>query len=361
MPEPLRVALSGMGSVTSQSLVRAIRRSDPSAWILGLDADPWAVGLYQCDAQALVPMARQEAAYVAAVAELLREQRIDLFIPGVDPELLPVARHRARLEAGGCRVLVSSPEVIEICRDKERTHLALAAAGLPFVRTWSLAAFRQAPAAEAWPVVLKPRGGSGSRGIHFALGMHQLFQPPAGEDYIVQDYLIPKSWGIRSRGDLTLEDLYKQGRVRQDDEVGVQGVVGPDGSIAGLSACWHEHLNGIPRRTYCFSDPGVSAVATSVLSFLAARGLRGSCNLQGRITDQGWMLYEINPRFGANTGMRSSVGFNEYRAIVDLFLKGLPPERAKAHLNPDESLVCLRYIAEELVPRERIERLAAGG
>jgi len=55
------------------------------------------------------------------------------------------------------------------------------------------------------------------------------------------------------------------------------------------------------------------------------------------------------------------MGFNEIRAIVDLFLQGRSAEEAKAQLHADESKVFLRYIAEEVVSRYRVENFAQTG
>ena len=78
------------------------------------------------------------------------------------PELEASGRQRSVVfEASGCRVLVSDPEVVDVCQDKRRTFAFLKANGFDAPVTQSV---RRALAADrngqlAWPCFLKPWDG----------------------------------------------------------------------------------------------------------------------------------------------------------------------------------------------------------
>jgi carbamoyl-phosphate synthase large subunit len=84
----------------------------------------------------------------------------------VDLDLRLLAQHRSRFEDLGCRVLVSNPEVIDICQDKRRTFGFLTRSGFGAPVTMSvpqtLAADRKGRL--AWPRFLKRWDGYASQG-----------------------------------------------------------------------------------------------------------------------------------------------------------------------------------------------------
>jgi biotin carboxylase len=77
--------------------------------------------------------------------------------------ILPVAHVKEALGLTGM-----SPAVVTACRDKRATRVALDAAGVPQARSICVATYAQARAAAeqiGYPVVLKPRGLGGSKGV----------------------------------------------------------------------------------------------------------------------------------------------------------------------------------------------------
>ena len=103
--------------------------------------------------------------YVPCLVELCREQRVDLVVPTIDPELPVLAAASAELAAVGTTVAVSAPAVVAIAADKVATHEWLVANDLPTVRQATLAAVHDDPASWPFPLVVKPRFGSAAHGV----------------------------------------------------------------------------------------------------------------------------------------------------------------------------------------------------
>jgi len=106
--------------------------------------------------------------FIPRVREICAAEQVDLLVPTIDPELVPLARERAAFEAAGTRVVVSSLETVAIARDKLRTAAFLAEAGIPAPRSVALAELLAGRSALAFPIILKRIDGSSSIGVHEA-------------------------------------------------------------------------------------------------------------------------------------------------------------------------------------------------
>lgn len=340
MRESLRIAITGLGSHSGQSVLSSLRHSLPEAWVLGLDAATDVAGLYQCDAHAKVPLVSAGAAYLESVAELLHRYEINVLIPGLDVELPIVAAQHAALAAVGRTIVVCSSEVISLCRSKLACARALRSHGLPFVETWPLVEVLEGRNDPTFPCIVKPDRGSGSRGIHIVAQGEPWPDLLNLDDYIVQPLLVG--------ADETAGTVPVSQRARE--ELSIQGVVGADGTIAGIFLGRTHKDRGISLLHAPLLRPEVEAPARAILELLAGMGLRGPCNIQGRWTHQGPVFFEVNPRFTGGTAARTQLGFEEVWATIALLHWGEPVANVAPRLRTRKDLVCLKHMTETLVP-----------
>lgn len=140
-----------------------------------------------------------EPGYVETLLAYCKEHAVRLLVPTIDTELDVLSRNREAFARIGTFVHVSAPETIDIVRDKERTVAVLAQAGVPVPRTARIEQLREEPGGWAWPVFVKPVGGSASRGIGVLRGpadIHDEYPEPMlvqellrGEEYTINMYL----------------------------------------------------------------------------------------------------------------------------------------------------------------------------
>jgi len=123
----------------------------------------------------------EDPGYVPALRRLCEEHGVGAVIPLTDLDIEVLARARAD---GQLPALVPSPEVARATYDKYETHLLLERLGLPSPPTVLPG---QEP--ESYPVMVKPRRGSGARSIHLARDAHEMrffvryvSEPRAGYD-----------------------------------------------------------------------------------------------------------------------------------------------------------------------------------
>src|SRR5437588_9701512 len=129
------------------------------ATVVAADPNPLAPAQYAAHHRRAVPRI-DDPAYVPALQALCEEFGVRAVIPLTDLDIEVLARARA---AGALPALVPSPEIARATFDKYETHLLLERLDLPSPPT-----VLPGEPIEAFPVMVKPRQGSGARSIHRA-------------------------------------------------------------------------------------------------------------------------------------------------------------------------------------------------
>src|SRR5690606_29979366 len=78
-------------------------------------------------------------------------------------------------------------------------------------------------------------------------------------------------------------------------------------------------------------------------------------NIQGRITDKGLRLFEMNPRFTGITGLRAIMGFNEVEACIKSWLNINNNEALSLTLN--DNRFGIRQTADKSIPIEHNDKV----
>lgn len=149
-----------------QCFRQAAKQLKIKARFLGTDTTDLSSALQLCDDGFLVKPTTH-AGYIRQLLSIVKAGDVKLLVPTVDLDLKLLAENKPRFAALGCRVLVSSPDVIEICQDKRKTYRFLIEHGFdtPLTTTVRSALSSQIPRRKlTWPCFLKPWDGYASRG-----------------------------------------------------------------------------------------------------------------------------------------------------------------------------------------------------
>src|SRR5689334_15778185 len=231
------------------------------AFTIAVDPSPLAPARYAADLH-LFPPRIDDPGYVPFLQEIAERHGVSAVVPLTDLDIEVLAE--ADLPA-----LVPAPEIARATFDKYEAHELLLSHGLPSPPTWLP---EEEP--DAYPVMVKPRRGSGARSIHPAADR-------AEKDFFVRYVKEP---------------------------VMVQRLMdGPEFSIDLLCDLDGRCLNAIPR-TMIESRGGESIKGTVIddpeLVALGARvgealGVRGPCTVQAfRDRGIGLGITDVNTRFG---------------------------------------------------------------
>src|SRR4051794_6279930 len=235
------------------------------ATVVAADPNPLAPAQYAAHARRAVPRI-DDPAYVPALRALCDEFDVGAVVPLTDLDLTVLAEAR---RDGVLPAFVPDPEIAAATYDKYEAHLLLERLGLPSPPT----VLPGEPVA-SYPVMVKPRQGSGARSIHPARD--------AGEAEFFARYV--------------------------DEPVMVQKLMqGPEFSIDLMSDLQGRCLNAIPR-TMIESRGGESIKGTVIddrelvelgRDVVEALGVRGPCTVQVfRDRDIGLGITDVNTRFG---------------------------------------------------------------
>jgi nucleoside-diphosphate-sugar epimerase/biotin carboxylase len=345
-----RVGISCIGSGVGQSVINSCRLSRLPIKTIGLGTNPMAYGLYECDEYAYTASYYDEH-YIENMFQVCEKCGLDLLIPGHDDEAYTLSKHISKFEEAGIQIIVSGPKLLSLCREKDQLSLILNPIANIFVRSFTKNDFLS-----AWqkndvelPVIAKPRDGYASKGIEIILCEKDFSK--ITNAYIVQELAIPED-GDPNR-DFYLRQI-SNGMNPQVAEVSVQYVLDRTGRVIGNMASYNRLNNGVPIEILPFENERMWADLDKLLPALIQLGARGPLNLQGRITNQGLKLFEINARFTGITGLRAVLGFNEVEACMSHWLEGEYINSIKVNQNR----VGIRQTADKVVTLDRNPEIA---
>lgn len=190
----IRILFTGVGRRIE--LIQAFRNAalvlNKPLTIYGADMAGTAPALAYCDFTRKV-VAMRDSCYIDNLLKICRDNLIDLIIPTIDTDLLVLSENRERFDEIGTKVMISDPDKIRICRDKNNTSQFFVDCGLraPMpVNDWT-------EYDGGYPAFIKPKDGSSSINAFRVDNKEELEVYAAQvEDYIVQPFVEGKEYTI---------------------------------------------------------------------------------------------------------------------------------------------------------------------
>ena len=178
----IKILFTGVGRRVEliQSFRQAAYKENIELKIYGADISSTAPALAFCDFIRITPHMKSEG-YIDELIEICRRDQIDLVIPTIDTDLLVLSQNKDRF--GGTKVLISSEEVISICRNKYLTAQFIKKCGLCVPKTYRTIKEHDG----TYPCFIKPVNGSSSINALKVMNENELrIYIERGCDYIVQ-------------------------------------------------------------------------------------------------------------------------------------------------------------------------------
>jgi len=295
--------------------------------LLGTDTTALSSALQLCDKSFLVKPITH-AGYIKQLLKIVKTNRVKLLVPTVDLDLKLLAQNKPKFAAMGCRVLVSTPEVVDICQDKRKTYSFLINNGFDTPVTMSVRAALSKKKLN-WPCFLKPWDGYASRGNAAVNNRKELlFFTKRIPNCIVQEFI---------KGTEHTCDVYV------DFSLKVRCVV-PRKRI--------EVRAGEVSKSQALKHPAIMSEAAGLVEKLGAGP--GVITLQLFLTGDGKVKFiEINPRFGGGVPLSIKAGANFPKWILQELLA------SKVNIRFDgfkDNLVMLRYDGEVWLEDTNVRR-----
>lgn len=278
------VLITGIGGDISQGVATILRENRPDLLLIGVDVHAQHGGHLFVDQFTLVPSASAPD-YVDAIKAIVSKHSVDVVIPMSEPELaatLPFSEL-----APGVKWITAGERVVVAGLDKLETMRALTGLGVPV--PWTRPVSEGRPI--AYPCILKNRSGSGSRAVFTVSNDEDV-------DYLVKHY-----------PDAIFQELLEPA----DREVTCAVYRRRDGEVASLLML-RRLTGGFTGWAKIIKDEETSRMCKVIAQGL---DLRGSMNIQLRLTDKGPRVFEINPRFSSTVLMRHRLGYTDVLWALD--------------------------------------------
>ena len=299
------------------SFRRAAKQLKTDLSVLGTDSTKLSPALQLCDKGFLVkPVTHTN--YIKQLLNIVKANKVKLLIPTVDLDLKLLAKNTSKFAAMDCNVLVSAPDVVDICQDKTKTFRFLLKKGFDTPITMSV---RTALSKKTlnWPCFLKPLDGYASRGNAIVNNRKELlFFAKRIPNCIVQEFIK----GTEHTCDVYVDFSMKVRCVVPRKRIEVRA-----GEVSKGQVVKHHRI--------------MNEAAKLVETLGAGPGI---ITLQLFLTgDDTIKFIEINPRFGGGVPLSIKAGANFPKWILQELLGRKPNIRFDDF---KDNLIMLRYDGE---------------
>lgn len=288
-----RILFTGVGRRIE--LLQAFRQAalglDVDLRIYGADSSETAPALAFCDYTRKI-CGMRDVDYISQLLKICEEDHIDLVVPTIDTDLLVLSQNADRFRFFGTRVLVSQPDKVALCRDKQLTADFFESCGLHAPRVYD--SVDKYP--DCYPCFVKPRNGSSSINAFKAesIGQLRVFAKIIG-DYIIQPFIDGTEYTVDVFCDFHGAPVYVTPRIRTAVRSGevLKTQISLDGTI--IKECM--------AIVEAFKPCGPITVQL----------------IRQKTTNIDYYI-EINPRYGGGAPLSMKAGGRSARTVLELLV-----------------------------------------
>lgn len=290
--EKRTVLVTGVGGNVGQGVLRNIADLNYNIKIVGTNIEAFSAGNHLCDSTYLVPYAYSEN-YILEINKIVQKENVELIIPTTDYEIYYLAKNKELLNT---KIAASNHSISKIYLDKYLTYLHFKKLNIPFAQSWLPSEYVSLEE----EIIVKPREGRGSRGIHI--------NPPN-----------PKNFDDTN----LIQKLYR------GKEITTSFYVKKDGNLHGLFTMERELSNGATSKSKTTTEYD-SELLYIINEMIKDEGLKGSINLQSIVTSSNQIMpFEVNCRISGTNSIRHNLGFQDVKYTLEEYLFDKEPSVIK--------------------------------
>lgn len=279
--------------------------------IIAIDSHKYAAVSADADVFLQVPDIYDEN-YVSKLEDIISDFNIKALISLNDLELPILSKHKKRLEKNGVKVLVSNIDVIDTTFDKWETHKFIKSIGLNSPNTYK--DFNQAlkdiqKGILNFPIVLKPRFGSGSIGVEVCKDIEELKLAYKLQNIRIKSSIFSKASGVDIEHSILIQEKL------QGTEFGFDIVNDLEGGF--FATFLREKIAmrfGETDKAISVINKDFDAVSEKIGNTLKHIG---SMDGDAFLVDGNWFILELNPRFGGGYPFSHEAGANIAAVYID--------------------------------------------
>lgn len=332
----INILVTASSGDIGQGVIKSLRMSRQNMRIIAADINAESCGLFLADRGYIVkPVLKSKEKFIKDLITICNKEKIDIVFSCFEAEQITIAQNIKKLKENTKAYFVVQPKkVLDICsRDKLVTYEFLSKKNIKVPETYTTKdGASKLIKKYGWPLVLKPRHGSGSKYFYIVKNKKELDKEwPNVPNPIIQEYI-----------DNGKDEEYTVGVFLTKDSLALGAITMLRKLKFGMT--WHAAV----RHQKDMADTARKA-AESV-------GAIGPCNVQLRRDRHSKpCVIEINARISSTTAFRAKLGFNEVLSSIDYFLKNKQPS-----LNYKNGFV-MRLFGEHIVSLQQYAKLKKQG
>lgn len=318
------ILVTGVGAIIGYGIIQSIKNITTSVRIIGTDIYDDAVGQHWCDVFETVPLASSQE-YIPTLIEIIKNNSVDLVIPGIEQDLEKINLHREELSKITTLAL-NNPDLIKMSHDKWNLHQFLLKNNFPTIKTKIEGEFSEGDYESLMeyfgsPFLIKPRKSYASKGLYIISSSKEFhfYREQLGQSLMIQEV------------------------IGTDDEEYTVGVFGTESSSFYPKIAFRRTLSkeGATKKAVVVIDPKLESVVERLCHLLKPIG---ATNFQFRYSKGDYYLLEVNPRFSSSHSLREVFGFHEVQMTINYFLNTIEPISPVIKLGTAQ-----RYIADHFI------------
>ena len=284
--------------MTAQNVIKALKRRKMRVVTTDTNSREFSAGAYFSNKFYQVPLGVDKG-FIKALLRIVCKEKIDVVIPIVDEEFIPIATHRNEFEKAGARVLLSDIDTVMVRRDKFKTFLFFREHNILTPDTFLPSQLDSIKKSD-FPVLIKPRTGRASLGITKAYDFAGLYSALRhSKNVIIQKFIEGEEFTVDLLSDGNRHILAAIPRLRLEVKAGV--------SYKGRTVKDH-------------------SLIVRVCALVRALNIFGPVNVQCIHAKGRFYFLEVNPRFSGGLPLSVAAGVNLPLLSIDM-INGKPMRR----------------------------------
>lgn len=302
--------------------------------VIAVDCDRTAPALYHANSFEIVPRI-VDPDYINQLKNICQKYNVKGILSLIDPELTLLASFKEEFEKEGIKVIVSDKNVVDLCFDKYLTYKFLEISNLPFVPTYlGLEKVNQdiTSGKIKFPLIVKPKEGSAGIGVQKITDIDELEAfLQNNHNYIVQPFIDGSEYCVECYIDLETQKITSLFSKRK-----------------------FNMRSGETDKSISVKDPVLNEIVEKLVDTLKPLG---PVDIDFFKTDKGYLISEINPRFGGGYPYAYEMGHNFIEKIINN-LKGVQnPGYIKYQGVYEEGETMVRYDHFTILKRDPVDMI----
>jgi carbamoyl-phosphate synthase large subunit len=276
----MNILVTGIAGDIGSGIGRILREYAGTGRLSGCDIHGEHLGKTLFDAVEIIPRATDEG-YLEALRSLAAREQAEAIVVTSEPELRFFAGLGDKSKTIGLPLVMANPKAMEVGFDKLATARFIESIGCD--GPWTCAVESGAPL--SLPCILKGRTGAGSRAV-----------------FIVKDPALVEPYS-RIFGNFIWQEY-----IPGDQEEYTCGVYGCANGDIRTIILRRRLAGGLTGYAELVRNEAIEALCVRIARAL---DLKGSINIQLRLSPRGPLVFEINPRFSSTVVFRHKLGFTD--------------------------------------------------